>query len=886
SEPPPGASEVVRVSQVVGLRRSERPAPPPEAPSKPAEAPSLSASAPERRRVAKPQSPRLKKLRGPLTARRAVELLGEAEDRDEILEIGFAFARQFFDFLALFVVHEEEAEGLDAVGEGADHEEIRRLAVDLSRPGAFATVREGAVPLITHLDQTDEDRDVRDALDREEAMPAVLVPVSIRQRVVLVFYGDRAGEDFGLAEVPELLGFTPRMSEAFQKLILRQKFRGYAEGTATTDGEEPEEGSAPAKPSTLRPEPLASAPAPAEAAPVEADAPADSSPADAAPADSAPVDSGPVDSGPVDSGPVDTAPVDTAPVDSAPVEAAPASSWSKESIAAADSWGDLTEAEKAARASSPPSEPRPGRSPSIGPARKKRPRKRSKAFQVLGVPRSAPPPPMPGAMPEVGASGEPVGDVEEPEEPDAAGSNGAAGPARPAEAAVAGEDPASAEAPPEEADEGAAAGGPGDEDEPELAAEASGEPGDEDEPEVEVAAAEPAGDEDEDDDEPEIEIEEADAADFEGLEEEPASAYRMRGVVDEVVVPPRRHDPRREDPSEAPPVDVVRGVTPSASPASRVVHPPSSQPTSSVPPGELPSIIIEVDENVEALVSELRRVGPDDEMNTVRAVMALGEIALPVLVRDFPGPLWFDRHRPHRRLPRGRDVSAIARTLVAYGDRAVPYLATLLDAEDTDARFYAVLVARERPHRDLVAPLGRRIFDADPEIGVLALDVLREMRRFDAEIAQVVQMLRATARVPRRTAEQRGRAARALGELRDQRSLELLVDLLAAREDALVDAAHAALVVLTRQDFGKSRRKWLDWVEANVERHRIEWLIEALLHGDEELRRAAGEELKHLTQEYYGYHPSLPKKDREVAQRKYLRWWETEGQARFLGEGG
>ena len=86
--------------------------------------------------------------------------------------------------------------------------------------------------------------------------------------------------------------------------------------------------------------------------------------------------------------------------------------------------------------------------------------------------------------------------------------------------------------------------------------------------------------------------------------------------------------------------------------------------------GELPSIIIEVDENVEALVSELRRVGPDDEMNTVRAVMALGEIALPVLVRDFPGPLWFDRHRPHRRLPRGRDVSAIARTLAPRAARA------------------------------------------------------------------------------------------------------------------------------------------------------------------------------------------------------------------------
>ena len=88
-------------------------------------------------------------------------------------------------------------------------------------------------------------------------------------------------------------------------------------------------------------------------------------------------------------------------------------------------------------------------------------------------------------------------------------------------------------------------------------------------------------------------------------------------------------------------------------------------------------------------------------------------------------------------------------------------------------------------------------------------------------------------------------------------------------------------MVLTRQDFGNDPDRWDPWTEANKDRHRIEWLIDGLLHGDEELRRAAGEELKHLTQEYYGYHPALPKRDREVAQRKYRRWWESEGKQRF-----
>ena len=67
------------------------------------------------------------------------------------------------------------------------------------------------------------------------------------------------------------------------------------------------------------------------------------------------------------------------------------------------------------------------------------------------------------------------------------------------------------------------------------------------------------------------------------------------------------------------------------------------------------------------------------------------------------------------------------------------------------------------------------------------------------------------------------------------------------------------------------------WGRAN----RVEWLIEALLHAEESVRTLAGEELKLLTQQYFGYHPALPRKDRELAQRKYREWWELEGRVFF-----
>ena len=55
------------------------------------------------------------------------------------------------------------------------------------------------------------------------------------------------------------------------------------------------------------------------------------------------------------------------------------------------------------------------------------------------------------------------------------------------------------------------------------------------------------------------------------------------------------------------------------------------------------------------------------------------------------------------------------------------------------------------------------------------------------------------------------------------------------------------------------------------------------MHENPDIRRAAGEELKSLTKEYFGYYDDLPKKERARAQHRYREWWEGRGKARFLG---
>ncbi len=704
-----------------------------------------------RRRIAEPETEVLRRLRGPLTAERAAAMLADADDRDAILEIGFAFVRQFFDYTAAFVISDGRVEGLDGAGvDAVSFDALRRITLRLEEPSSFALASEGAVPLITHLDGSVADRRVRTMLGRAGKLPAIFLPIAIRGRVVLVLYGDRSGEAFGLADVPEPVAFTTRLGDAFQKLILRRKLRAR---DVDEDADAP--ASEPAEPSEDRID--------AEIAMPETEG--------------APSASGP------------------APV--MPTE----------------------------RVSSvPPTVPR------------------SVVLGVLGVPRNAPPPPQEETRVAEEAFARATVD---------------AGHARVVEEQVRSRkrdpraEPTSDPSPAPEAEPPAETPSP---EEAFPAPQAATTPGTQAAPEPERSEAD-------------VELEVA------PLDTEELGAG-MESIAPDPFAPapdPRPPDPRPPDPRQEP------GSVPPA--GIEMVGAVAQQPQA-VPAPDAPNVIVSLGDEFDAVVADVVLAGPDDE-SIVQRVLGHGEAVLPALVREFPGPLWFDRHRPFRRRPRGRDVSAIARCIVAFGERAAPYVVSLLDVREADARYYALLLAAELPHRSLVLPLGRRLFDEDGQVRDLAISVLRTLQRFPEEMSDLLERVRASAKVPRQTPERRAAAARALGELRDPLALDLLVQLLRARERTIALAAHAALVNLTRQDYGDDAPAWAAWVRNNADRHRIEWLIDALLHGDELMRTAAGDELKNLTQAYFGYHPALPRRDREIAQRKYRGWWQTEGRARF-----
>ncbi|MEZ4324038.1 MAG: hypothetical protein R3B40_02405 [Polyangiales bacterium] len=795
-----------------------------------------------------PRTELLSRIRGPFTARLAVELLEQAGDREEVLQVALAFVRQFFDCAVLFLVQDDIAEGLDVEGAGPDYATVRRTTVSVEDAGILSDAFRTAQPRMGDLESgTRADQSLAKALGRDTAQPCVVAPVAIRQRVVLLFYGDRGGEDFGISDVPEFVAFMPRISEAFQRLILRRKM-----GKAAP-AEEPDD----AKGSTAKRwqggrrnwvaevshTPRGRAPKRRTQAMdvlgVPRTAPPPPSPvANAAGAHAVPPQDAPgVPEAPEDPEPAYLGVPEVAPGSEDDVgHAQPAERTAGESLVASPSSGStlLDGAEAALDEGSSSSDPEGVES---SPA----PTEDEPDLTAIPLTNLRPTEPALALDPDEVVSA------------DALRKRGGVT-VQPAIRVV---DSERARATARAIAEQMVTGSVGSTPPPEAPVRA-------------VASVRPAG-----------------------------GVYSMKGTTDVVATsrssrppPPRERDAVR---AESPNTSEREPTRPAIAPldddddepeltvTEAAVHSSAGSHSANarvvVDPG-MPSVILDLGDGVENAVQQLLHAGPEDTF-AVQAALRAGEGILPALVREFPGPLWFDRHAPHQRLPRGRDVSAVARAMVAFGDVAVPYVAALLDREDPDVRFYATLLSAELVHRDLVGPLGRRVFDVDSGTRVLALDVLRPLRRFPREFGRVIDRVRASARIPARPLPIRLAALKALGHLRDDGALNLLSRVLDVDEPKLREAAHQSLVLITRQDFGKARDAWEDWIAEHSGEHRIEWLIDALMNDDAKLRRLAGDELKHLTQAYYGYQHALPKRDREVAQRKYRKWWDTEGRALF-----
>lgn len=277
---------------------------------------------------------------------------------------------------------------------------------------------------------------------------------------------------------------------------------------------------------------------------------------------------------------------------------------------------------------------------------------------------------------------------------------------------------------------------------------------------------------------------------------------------------------------------------------------------------------------VHTMVTRLGQQGPNEVAPDHSALLELGEEVLPILTDLFPGRLWFNRWEPHVNPPRGRSVSALCRTFVAFGDAAAPYVPELLKSHEPETRYYATLVAAELPHPVVIEPLAAALFDDDQGISRSALSALEVFHEQDG-VEGLKESLRALALASDSDQRSRLLAMRALAVLRDEQCVDVLIPAL-AEPSVLGEAAWRVLRMLTAQDFGANESGWNAWVADNHGRSRLEWLIDSLDHDDPEIRVIASRDLVRASAQDYGYRVNMPGDERRAIQERYRLWWSTQ----------
>ncbi len=793
--------------------------------------------------------------KGPFTAAMAEEELEEAAASDAVLGIFFAFAQQFFRYAALFVVHGELAEGHDASGPGADKAAVSALRVPLDEPGSLARARDRRGPVIGKLGA--EGRDALFAADLGRAPRAravALLPIVVRGRAVAILYGDDGDADVELSSIGDVIAMIGLAGSALERIALRRKLGSRApevphkvriqDGAAALARAISVSAMA-AVSAPVPPEPPAPEPPPPERAPT----PPPPEPAFLA------IDPAAI---PVPPEAPAVAMFSAAEPERPPTKPSPAGGV-EELPSFAVSPPEIRK----------PARPRPPhrallRGPSGAEARD-RPRRRH---------------PVPGLGPRPrrkraarGAAG-PVG----ADAPDVGGGRRAGiGSRRAPRGAPHGADGAGGHASlPRAAGPGPALrrplrlgagrglrrmgrrrgeGGAG----RQAARGRAHAPLDG----VRAAAVHPAAERDRVDELPLAAAPAGDRRDRQARAVRAPPDHPARGGGGEL--PPLRHPPGP---------DGGRHPYPPARPA------PSKPAASTPPPAGSSSVVVDSGVEPEELIQRVIEGGPRGQ-EAFDQLVRHGDHVIAAVMGRFPGPLRVDRHRARAELPAASQCGPILELAVAIRRAALPFVSSRSISTDAEIRFWATHVLGELRYPEAATVLVPRLFDDDASVRRIARRSAAALVSAGSPGGPILKGLEDITKNPDEGSPNRVLAIETMGEIRSGSVVPPLLSALEGAPEDVADAARRALLLITRQDFGRDARRWQEWWGKNGARHRIEWLIDALMHDQPSVRRAAGDELKLLTKEYFGYYDDLPRRERERAQGLYRSWWEREGRLKF-----
>lgn len=176
----------------------------------------------ERWRFTDTHRPEVVARREPPTAATAAARLDDAVTRDEVVDALLAVCQRFFRRVLFFIVKEPWVLGWSGVGEGVDRALVSALRVPLDQPSVFRTVTRDRSVFIGRLGPEEENQRFLKSLSKRPQSSAVLLPVSLRSRVVNLVYGDNGASDRVRGDLGELMVLLQKVPRAYLRIIRKR----------------------------------------------------------------------------------------------------------------------------------------------------------------------------------------------------------------------------------------------------------------------------------------------------------------------------------------------------------------------------------------------------------------------------------------------------------------------------------------------------------------------------------------------------------------------------------------------------------------------------------------------------------------------------------------
>jgi hypothetical protein len=160
---------------------------------------------------------------GRISLEEATHACMHADNRDVIVDVTLRFARQFIPYVGLFIYNNDFIQGWDAVGSADARERIRKVNISGGVASVLGTVLQTRAYYLGPITESLGNNKMLQGLNRKRPRNALVVPISLKERLIGLLYGDAGPRIIRGTKLVELLVFVSRISSAFEQLILKKK---------------------------------------------------------------------------------------------------------------------------------------------------------------------------------------------------------------------------------------------------------------------------------------------------------------------------------------------------------------------------------------------------------------------------------------------------------------------------------------------------------------------------------------------------------------------------------------------------------------------------------------------------------------------------------------